>query len=123
MSTSTYDSFAAICTRPTPTQNTQDLHQSLDACLDKLELSHKEQKLRDEKKKADYPNKERAFLFDELFDDLIDKYVDDGFFTKNNRAGFFRALLPIMRIEKRKQHTYDDATKTSESELEEDYAR
>jgi len=113
----TYKSIATVCPQCAQTEETQDTHQSLEACLDALELNHNEQKADVEKKKAYYPNKERAFLFDELFDDLIDKYVDDGFLTKNHRAGFLRALLPVMKIEKRKQ-TYDDMNKPSESDLE-----
>jgi len=114
----TYKSITTLCPRSCQTQeNTQDTDESLDACLNALELNHKEQKVRNEKEKAYYPNKERTFLFDELFDDLIDKYVDDGFLTKNNRSGFFRALLPSMKIEKKK-HTYDDTNKPSDGELE-----
>jgi len=116
----TYKSIAAVCPRPSVTEDTtQDIDDSLQICLDRLESQHTKQKARVAKKNTKYPNKERSFLFDELFDDLIDKYVDNGFLTKNNRVGFLHAILPHIKIEKRKQHMQDDINIPVESEQEE----
>jgi len=100
-------------------QNNMSHDHTLDTCLRTFYGEHTRKKREEKTRRTAYPNKEKAFLLDGLFDELIEKYVDDGFMTKNDRQGFARAILPQLMIKHKKPSCmYEDVSKTTDTEMD-----